>query len=78
MPRGQIDLHLYKSNDAYSLALGNEELYDALEARLPRMFENGGRPRWERPQDQQPRWVMGGTRCAQQRTSRDPDGNLRI
>lgn len=38
----------------YSMALGNEELYDALEARLPRMFEQG-RPRWERPQDHHPR-----------------------
>ncbi|WWC96412.1 hypothetical protein V866_003280 [Kwoniella sp. B9012] len=34
----------------YALALSNEELYDSLEARLPRLFENG-RPRWERQQD---------------------------
>ncbi|WWC88289.1 uncharacterized protein L201_003197 [Kwoniella dendrophila CBS 6074] len=34
----------------YALALSNEELYDGLEARLPRLFENG-RPRWERQQD---------------------------
>ncbi|WWC71123.1 uncharacterized protein I206_105076 [Kwoniella pini CBS 10737] len=34
----------------YALALSNEELYDGLEARLPRLFENG-RPRWEREQD---------------------------
>ncbi|WWC62979.1 uncharacterized protein I303_105577 [Kwoniella dejecticola CBS 10117] len=34
----------------YALALSNEELYDSLEARLPRLFENG-RPRWERAQD---------------------------
>ncbi|WRT66749.1 uncharacterized protein IL334_003712 [Kwoniella shivajii] len=34
----------------YALALSNEELYDSLEARLPRLFQNG-RPRWERPQD---------------------------
>lgn len=32
------------------MALGNEELYDALENRLPRLFEQG-RPRWEREQD---------------------------
>ncbi|OCF35057.1 hypothetical protein I316_03097 [Kwoniella heveanensis BCC8398] len=34
----------------YALALSNEELYDSLEARLPRLFQNG-RPRWERSQD---------------------------
>ncbi|WVQ96585.1 hypothetical protein IAU59_003690 [Kwoniella sp. CBS 9459] len=34
----------------YALALSNEELYDSLEARLPRLFANG-RPRWERSQD---------------------------
>lgn len=34
----------------YSMALGNEELYDALEARLPQLYEQG-RPRRERGQD---------------------------
>jgi putative SOS response-associated peptidase YedK len=41
----------------YSLALSNEEVYDALENQLPRMFNHGGRRRWERPQDYRPKRV---------------------
>ena len=39
----------------YALALSNEELYDSLENQLPRMFDQGGRPRWERAQDYRPK-----------------------
>ncbi|RXK39996.1 hypothetical protein M231_02636 [Tremella mesenterica] len=39
----------------YALALSNEELYDALQEQLPRMFDHG-RPRWERPQDYRPNY----------------------
>ena len=37
----------------YALALSNEEVYDALENQLPRMFDRA-RPRWEREQDYRP------------------------
>jgi hypothetical protein len=33
----------------YALALSNEEVYDALQNQLPRMFQ--GERRWEREQD---------------------------
>lgn len=39
------------------MALGNEELYDALEARLPRLFDQGP-PRWERQQDHRGRCAL--------------------
>jgi hypothetical protein len=46
----------------YALALSNEEIYDALQEQLPRMFDHG-RPRWERPQDYRPKWVVRHCPC---------------
>ena len=37
----------------YALALSNEEVYDALQNQLPRMFQ--GERRWEREQDYRPK-----------------------
>ena len=41
----------------YALALSNEEVYDALENQLPRMFRRGEN-RWEREQDYRPKSVL--------------------
>jgi len=37
----------------YALALSNEEVYDALQNQLPRVFQ--GERRWEREQDYRPK-----------------------
>ncbi|WVR06676.1 hypothetical protein IAU60_003708 [Kwoniella sp. DSM 27419] len=57
----------------YALALSNEEVYDSLEARLPRMFENG-RPRWERQQDHRGSYNIA-PRSRAPVVRRDPDNS---
>ncbi|RSH90757.1 hypothetical protein EHS25_009932 [Saitozyma podzolica] len=56
----------------YALALSNEEIYDALQEQLPRMFDHG-RPRWERPQDYRPNNYNVAPRQRMPVIRRDPE-----